>query len=448
MLRRQIAGMATATSLDGLDDNGTIYVLAVDGGPALKGVAVVGRIADDVKLTRSVAPAHLVKKKAWAVIGPKLIAEKVAPFAFGSLAGKSIAGPPVATIYTANLMVRYRTEIEDARKKMARSLGPAAGGPTAAAMQSYFDGLISALGDSDRVIVTFDIKKDIAAVDLALVPKNGTRLAKLIGLQRPADYALVGKLPATPAPFLVAGRLDAGPYRAGMLEAMTQFYGPGTPTSMASALGAVLKAATGDFAMAMQMNGPKGMEVTQLFGVADPRGAGRALGQLLDAFKKPQTVTTMGMTVTHVANPRPTTHDGVAIRGYDVTYDLSKAPPETKTVIEKMVPKTGLTTRVAIFDQLGAVGLSADGAASTQAAIDAARGKGKRYAPPAAVTDFLAGSRARKESVAMVMDVGGIMAGAPTGRALMLSMGFSDKRAHLRITLPAATIRGLTGVGP
>ena len=42
MLRHQIAGMVTATSLDGLDEKGTIYVLAVDGGPALKGAAVVG----------------------------------------------------------------------------------------------------------------------------------------------------------------------------------------------------------------------------------------------------------------------------------------------------------------------------------------------------------------------------------------------------------------------
>src|SRR5262245_32646578 len=40
LLRHQIAGMVTAISLDGLDENSTIYVLAVDGGPALKGVAV------------------------------------------------------------------------------------------------------------------------------------------------------------------------------------------------------------------------------------------------------------------------------------------------------------------------------------------------------------------------------------------------------------------------
>ncbi|HWU90055.1 MAG TPA: hypothetical protein VN253_22485, partial [Kofleriaceae bacterium] len=81
------------------------------------------------------------------------------------------------------------------------------------------------------------------------------------------------------------------------------------------------------------------------------------------------------------------------------------------------------------------------------AAIDAARGKGKRLAPPAPVADFLAASRTRKESVAMVMDLGAL-AGLGTGRAVMMSLGFADKNAHLRITLPAATLRGFAGGRP
>jgi hypothetical protein len=449
MLRRQIAGMATANSLDGLDEAGTIYVLAVDGGPALKGVAVVGRIADDVKLSQSVAPAHLVKKNAWAVIGPKLVAERVAPFAFGNLAGQAISGPPVATVYTANLMARYKTEIEGARKQFTSGLGAAGGGQMTAVMQSYFDGLLSALSDSERVVVTFDLTKDVAAVDLALVPRPGTRLGKLVALQRPADYALVGKLPAAAAPVLAAGRLDTGPYRAGMLEMMSQLYGPGTPASLSSALGAILRAATGDFAMGMQMLGGKGMEITQLFGLADVRAADKAIGQLLDAFRKPQTTTYMGMTITHATSPKATTHDGVPLRGLDVAYDLSKAPPETKVAMEKMIPKSGgLTSRVATFDQLGVVAVATDGGAAAAAAIDAARGKARRYAPTAQIADFLAGSRARKESFVMVMDLGAFTGLGTSGRALMLSAGFADKRAHLRITLPAATFRGLAGGAP
>jgi hypothetical protein len=378
MLRRQIASMVTATSLEGLDENAAIYVLAVDGGPALKGAVVVGRIADDARLTQSVSPAHLVKKKGWAVIGPKLVAEKVAPFALGGLAGQAISGPPVATIYTANLMTRYKTEIQDSRKKLLDGMGPASSGQMTAVMQAYLDGLISALTDSDRVVVTFDITKDIAAIDLALVPKNGTRLAKFVALQRPADYALVGKMPPTQgAAALVAGRFDTGPYRAGMLEAMAHLYGPGASGSLAAALGAIFKATTGDFAMTMQMMAGKGMEMTQLFGVTNLKTADKAIGQALDAFTKPQSVTINGLTATYVANPKPITHDGVTLRGLDTTYDFSKAPPDTRALMEKMYPKTNMTARVATFDQLGVVAMSSDGGAIATTAIDAARGRGK-----------------------------------------------------------------------
>jgi hypothetical protein len=63
------------------------------------------------------------------------------------------------------------------------------------------------------------------------------------------------------------------------------------------------------------------------------------------------------------------------------------------------------------------------------------------------VSDFLAGSRTRKESIAMVMDLGAL-AGLGTGRLVMVSLGFADKNAHLRLTLPAATLRGMAGGRP
>jgi len=441
LLRQQIARMTTATSLDGLDEKGTIYVLAVDGGPALKGAAVAGKIADEKRLAQSVGAAHLVKRNGWAVIGPKLVAEKVAPFATGTLAGQAISGPPVATIYAANLTTRYKTEIADARQKLVASFASTGGGQMSAMGQLYFDGLFSMLGDSERVIVTFDVTKDVGAIDVGLVPKAGTRLAKFIGLQQPSDYAIASQLPATQAPVLVAGHFDAGPYRQGLFELTTMLYGTGS--SMASALDAVFKVATGDFVMAMTMGGPNGMEVTQLFGVTDNKAADKAVGRLLDAFKKPVTASVMGMTTTNTLNPSTTTHDGVSIRGVDVTYDLSKATPENRAMMEKMVPKNGSAVRVALFDKLGAVVSSASPTAVT-AAIDAARGKGKRYAPTAQVADFLAGSRTRKESLAAVMDLGAAV-GAGPGRVVMMSMGFADKRAHFRFALPAATVRAFAG---
>jgi hypothetical protein len=44
--------------------------------------------------------------------------------------------------------------------------------------------------------------------------------------------------------------------------------------------------------------------------------------------------------------------------------------------------------------------------------------------------------------------MGAFTGSGPSGRMMMMSVGFADRRAHLRIALPAATIRGLTGLGP
>jgi hypothetical protein len=444
LLRMQLAKMTTAASLDGLDDKGTLYVLAVDGGPALKGVAVAGKIADEKRLTQGVGPAHLVKKNGWAVIGPKLVAEKVAPFAVGSLAGQAISGPPVATIYTANLLTRYKTEIADARQKMTAGFA-SGGGQMAALGQLYADGLFSMLADSERVVVTFDVTKDVAALDLGLVPKAGSRLAKFVGLQRPSDYGLAGKLPAMQAPILAVGRFDSGPYRTGLLELTAQMYG--ASSSFIAATEALFKAATGDFAMTMVMGGQKGMEFSMLLGVTDDKAGEKAVGRMLDAVKKPVSTTMMGMTTTQVLSPNTTTHDGVTIRAIETTYDLSKATPETRAAVEKMIAKGGTTTtRLAVLDQLVAFAASPDGSAAT-ATIDAVRGKGKRYTPAAVAADFLAGSRARKESLAAVMDIG-LVTGTGPGRMVMLAMGFADKRAHLRFALPAATMRAFAGGAP
>lgn len=444
MVRRQLAGMAGATSLDGLDEKAATFVLAVDGGPALKGAAVVGKILDEKQLAQSAGPAHVVKKNGWAVVGPKLVAEKVAPFAFASLVTQpTISGPPVATVYTPNLMQRYKADLEKARRQMLAGAS-SMGALSADMMQAYVDGLISLVADSDRVIVTFEITKDVAAIDLALVPRAGTRLGKFVTLQQPSDYGLLGKLPAAPAPMLIAGKIDTGPYRTGMLELGAQFFSAAASKDMAAAMGAVLKAATGDFAMTMQMAGPQGMSMTQLFGVTDPKTADKAIGALLDIFKTPRSTTMMGMTQTITTNPKSTVHDGVTLRGYDTVHDLSKAAPANRAVWEKMFPKSGLATRGGTFDKLAVVAAAADGTAAAAAVIDAARGKGARFTPPAVVGDFLAGSRARKESIVMVADIGA-MAGLTSGRMFMTSFGFADKNAHIRIALPAATLRGFAG---
>ena len=47
----------------------------------------------------------------------------------------------------------------------------------------------------------------------------------------------------------------------------------------------------------------------------------------------------------------------------------------------------------------------------------------------------------------MIVDIGAAM-GTGGGRVMMMSMGFADKRAHLRLALPASTVRAFAGGAP
>ena len=70
----------------------------------------------------------------------------------------------------------------------------------------------------------------------------------------------------------------------------------------------------------------------------------------------------------------------------------------------------------------------------------------------AMVDDLLAASRRRKDSIGMLVDLGAMMMGmrgvSATGAAVgpapfMMSFGFADHAAHLRMSIPAATIRAI-----
>lgn len=312
-----------------------------------------------------------------------------------------------------------------------------------ALMQTYLDGLYSTFTDSEQIVVTLDVTRDLGAIDLAMTPKAGSRLAKFVATQHPSDYALVAKLPAMPAPMLFAGHIESGPYRQGMLDMFAAMYGQGANKQLIDAMAAVMKASTGEIAMVMQMGPGKPLAITQLFGVADQKAADKSIDHLLALFKTGRTFDNMGISTTIKTNATTLAHDGVSLKGYDVTYDYTNAPASTRASMEKMFPGgTPLTARIATFDQLGLITM---GGADPTAAIDAARGKGARFAPSAAIADFLSGSRGRKESFMMVMDFGAITGMPGPERTIVMSGGFADRSMHLRFTLPVATLRAISG---
>ncbi len=441
LVRQQLAGLVGATSLEGLDPSAPTYVLLVDGGAPLQGIAVVGRVGDADALARGLGGAESAIDSDWAVIGSKPVVAAVAHYALVTLPSLPSQRSPTAQVYVPQLIKRYHTEIDAARKLILTQAASAQQGQMALLAKSYVEGMYSAVTDCDRLVVTLDVTKDLGAIDFALVPKPGTRLAKFIAAQRPSTFALLDKLPAAPPTVLMAGHLDSGPYRAGLIDMMSMLYGHGESKELITAMDAIMKASSGELAASVQFGSDKPMQLTQLFGLADKQLAERSIHRLLEAFKLGRTMDSAGISTTIKTNPTPMDHDGVQLLGYDVTYDYSKAPEPTRKVMEAMVPGGTTTARVATFDQLCLIALGADPAG----ALDASRGKAPTWAPVAAIAELLKQAITRKDSILLMMDAGALSHAAKPGLPLpfIFTIGFADKAAHLRATLPAATARGL-----
>jgi hypothetical protein len=443
IVRRGLAELSGASSLDGLDPMAPTYVLLIDGGAQLNETAVVGKVLDEKTLVTGLGSAHSAINAGWAVIGSEAVVRKIGSYALTALPPLPVVASPTAVVYVPQVLRRYRTEIDAGRKQLAAQMAATqSSAQMTGMMQSYVDGLFSVVSDTDQLLVTIDVTKDLGAIDLAVTPKPGSRLAKFVAAQRASDYALLDKLPAVQAPVVVAGHIESGPYRQGMLDVFAAMYGQGESKELIATMSAIMKAATGDLAMVMQVGIGQPMTITQLFGVADKKAVDKSIDRVLALFKVGRTFDSSGISTTIKSNAQTIEHDGVSIRGYDVTYDMSKVPAAKRAIMEKMIPAGTSTAGIATFDQVGLLTLRST---DPGAAIDAARGKGSHFAPSAAIADFLTGSRARQESFMMVMDFGAILGTPGPARSLMMSAGFADKTAHLRFSLPAQTVRALSG---
>jgi hypothetical protein len=450
VVRRGLAEMVGASSLDGLDPASWMYVLVAsqDGAPA---PALLGKIADLKALSSSVDSAHVMIKGSWAVIGGKPLLERVGAYALSAIAAQPTPKAPSATVYLPQVLARYKREIEAARTQVLASLSQASPGVMGKLMTSYVDGLESLIADTERLVVTIEATPELAALDLALTPKAKSRLAAFAALQRPTDYALLERLPVTTPSMLLAGHLVLGPYRDGLLAVMAAMYGPDTSRDMLAAMDLIRQAMTGDVAMAMRFEKGTGMAFTQLYGTADTTAAGKAVASMLDLFKAGRTIDMTNLATTVKANPETTAYDGVTLRSYDTTYDLSKVPAAQRPMMEAMLPTGVHRAEVATFDALTLVVVAPDSLTEARRSIDAARGKAPHFAADKTLSALIAGSRAHKDSVAMVMDLGGILGMVTGAKAaelpMLMSLGFVDHDAHIRLALPAATLRGAVNLG-
>jgi hypothetical protein len=446
MVDGALAQMAGIGSLDGLDATSPEYLLYLDDG-AQKGLVLVAKISDQTKLQLSGASTIAVSN-GWGAIGAPSFVKKVSAYALATLPGQPAPTMPSVTVDVPHALARYKSEIAMVQN-MTAGLATK-GDPMSKFMKIYADGLMGAAADTDRLVATIDADKTDVAIDFALVPKPGTRLAKFVGAQKTFDQALLAKLPPASPAMLFAGHLESGPYRKAMVDLLTSMYGAGGGKEIAQITDAVMAASTGDVAMTMDMVAGKGMSGAYLYGVADEKAVTKQLDKVHDLLAKGRTFTMMGMKMTMVANTDPADHDGVAVRGYDITYDLSTMPADQRAQMQAVMAGN-LTTRyeMASFDTLGLFAFGNDAVAVAGHAIDAARGKGNHWKPVGEVASALTASKARNDSLVMLMDFGAFAsfmpqtgAKKPTGQMVM-TIGFADGSAHFRMQMSAATIKSM-----
>jgi hypothetical protein len=445
-LRRELARAVGVPSLDGVDPASWMYLLVVSAAGRPPMLALLAKVGDAKTVMDSVGGSARIQN-GWAVIGDKPVIDRVGTYALTTLAAQPAPSAPGATLYMPHVLARYRTEIDGARKEVAAQSAQAPGDQMTRMMGPFVDGVIGALGEIDQVVVTLEASPDLMALDLAVAPRPNSRLAGFVGIQRPSDYALLDKLPAAAAPTLViAGHLEGGPYRSGMSELTAVMFGA---KEMKAGTEALFKATTGEIAATFRLSPGSGMSAAQLLGVSDMAAANRAFAVWLDGLKPGRTFGPPQMATTIRALPDAPVHDGVTLRGYRTSFDLSKTPPEQRKAMERMVGANGgAETWMAAFDGVGTIVGGPDSSTVAGQVIDAVRGKAPRFVTPPAVAQFLAESRARKDSLAMTLEMAGIVAAA-TGAAprgggdapMRFSLGFADRRAHLRIAVPVASIR-------
>jgi hypothetical protein len=422
-MRGALASIAGARSLDGLDAAAPMYVLVVEG-KAARGAAILGKVADARLLAKSAGSAHTVRKQGWAMLGPKPVVDAVADYGFGALAPAPSAASPRATVYVRPFLANHAAEIVAARSSAA------AGNPMMGELAGMmFDGVISVLGDCDKLVVVLEANQASGAIDLAFVPRAGTRLAAFVAAQRPSDFALLAKLPDVAAGMLMVGHFESGPYRQSLLDLMTAM-SKGSPPDVIAMWSALMTASTGDIAAAGHM--VPAFTLIEVFGIGDRKAYAAAIDGLVARTKRGLTTETLGVTQT-IKTAGSVRYGGATVRGFEVTYDLSKAPAETRRAMERTAPGGKSGYHMATVDKLGILAMSATSLADAKRAVDVAQGKAKPLLLPATIASALTGSRARKDSFAMVLDMGAFL-GVGISLPITLSSGFADRSAHFRIT--------------
>jgi hypothetical protein len=340
-------------------------------------------------------------------------------------------------VFADRLIASHREDIATAMTQFANQ-------PGGDSLAKYFEGLLSAGQDSQwlRISVGFNLER--AVLSVALSPKPGSRFSAFVQTQKPSDFKLLSRLPprATTTMTMV-GHMEMGPYRDGMIAAMSLMFGAaGNASGLAAAINEVVGMGNGDFALAFNMDPGAGLSSDAAYGISDPEKASSifAKGLSPQANNTEYVVGSIKTRLVGVANAK--SHADVAIHSTEAIVDLSTVPPEQKQMMERMAnqkSEVAFTRGLALMSS----GVTPD----VRKAIDTVIGTSPGFVPNALFAEKIENARARKCSIMATMDLASFAAfvGQQTRREdnseVFFALGVEQGNLLTQFDVPAAAIR-------
>ena len=436
MLLSLASGKLGLVNVDAIDRSAPLHLLVVDDGSSRQ-LVLVAKIADAKALDEAKTQHATIETRAgWAAIGRDPAAvHDIAPYALSALPDAPAPERPTATVYLGQIVKLHGDRLAQIRD--AAVAAQSANGPSAEVVHEYIDGMFAAMQEIDELRVSLDATGDQADVEVLATARPGSKLAAFVAVQRPADFAAIGKLPSDPAAVVGIAKLAAGPYHDANLKLMSSMYGTAD-------FGRLLDVTTGEIAFTLSI-GAAGMAMTQLIGITDSHAADAAVAGIAQVLADGRPMSSGRLTQTMRSLPGTTDHDGVAIHSFETTFDASADTASRRHMAEVMVPGGKQSVRVAVLDRSIVYAMGGEADTVIGNLIDTTKGKRAGYVAQPPASRMIDAAAARKDSAIMLIDIAMLrQLGQSTGSApVAVTFGKAGAQLRLHVSVPAASLRSV-----
>jgi hypothetical protein len=344
----------------------------------------------------------------WAFLAAPTTIDKLAPWAFESLAPQRVPDVPVVTVYPSALLDQFANDVAEARAEWVSDPDTAMRSIKAA----WFDGMIAGVRQCERVEVRLEANVVRANVELSVFARPGTSIARFVAIQKPATFQLLPRLSADGAMAVAAGR--------GVPELVARIY-----THLIEQFAAVL---------------PKTPMTTSPETVR--RINTMLAGEIAIAVARTEGAFLPDVTIL-AESPSEEGFKALFEDGVRVGMTALDPPPYADVPIAQV---TAAELRYAYWDDLTGFVLGDQSRQRIERLVDVSRGRAAYDGLPPRIAAAFDEARRRKESFLLVVDLVAFATKTPGEDGLAIGLGFADGAIRLRASIDARHLAAFFGV--